>query len=155
MIIYCPVCNIPHNNPRFCSRSCSASYNNTGKRRHGRPPNNCKECGNLTKTSKQVFCSIQCSAASRKQDTQHLRATNREGQSRYRAKKYRVVDPNANKAVIKEIYKNCPDGYEVDHIIPLSRGGTHHENNLQYLTILDNRRKNNRLVGPPRFELRQ
>lgn len=155
MIIYCIVCNTPHNNPRFCSKSCSASYNNKGKRRHGQPPNNCKECGNLTRSSKHVFCSVLCSAASRKKDAKHLRATNRELQSRYRAKKYRVIDPTANKTIIKEIYKNCPAGYEVDHIIPLSKGGKHHEDNLQYLPMLENRRKNNRLVGPPRFELRQ
>lgn len=45
-------------------------------------------------------------------------------QSRYRAKKYRVLAEDANHDKIKEIYMNCPKGHEVDH----------HENNLQYLT---------------------
>ena len=47
--------------------------------------------------------------------------------------------------VIKQIYLDCPKGYEVDHIIPISKGGLHHEDNLQYLTISENRRKGNRM----------
>jgi hypothetical protein len=51
---------------------------------------------------------------------------------------------------IKEIYINRPEGYHVDHIIPL-RGktvsGLHVENNLQYLTIMDNSKKHNKFIG--------
>lgn len=52
----------------------------------------------------------------------------------------------ANIDKIKEIYANCPPGYEVDHIIPLQGklvSGLHVENNLQYLTISENRKKSN------------
>lgn len=31
--------------------------------------------------------------------------------------------------------------YEVDHIVPLARGGKHHPDNLQLLTAAENRRK--------------
>jgi hypothetical protein len=48
---------------------------------------------------------------------------------------------------IELIYKNCPDGMAVDHIIPL-RGkkvsGLHVESNLQYLTKAENSSKGNR-----------
>lgn len=48
---------------------------------------------------------------------------------------------------IKEFYANCPEGYEVDHIIPL-RGvtvsGLHVISNLQYLLKEDNRVKSNK-----------
>ena len=42
-------------------------------------------------------------------------------------------------------YTNCPKGYEVDHIIPISRGGLHILENLRYLTKSENRRRNCRL----------
>lgn len=51
----------------------------------------------------------------------------------------------AEQALIRLIYANCPDGYEVDHIMPLSKGGSHGADNLQYLPLSVNRRKNNRL----------
>jgi len=50
-------------------------------------------------------------------------------------------------AAIALFYESCPQGHEVDHIIPL-RGkvvsGLHVLANLQYLTIHDNRTKKNK-----------
>ena len=50
---------------------------------------------------------------------------------------------------IREVYKNCPNGYEVDHIYPLQGktvSGLHVSWNLQYLTPAQNRAKGNKLV---------
>lgn len=55
--------------------------------------------------------------------------------------------PWANKDKIIEIYRECPEGYQVDHIIPLygkNVSGLHVENNLQYLTSYENRVKANK-----------
>ncbi len=47
---------------------------------------------------------------------------------------------------IREFYKNCPKDMTVDHIIPISKGGSHTIDNLQYLSFTDNRRKSNKIV---------
>jgi len=53
----------------------------------------------------------------------------------------------SNPIKIKEIYDNCPEGYHVDHVVPLQGtlvSGLHVEYNLQYLLAEDNLRKNNK-----------
>jgi 5-methylcytosine-specific restriction endonuclease McrA len=59
---------------------------------------------------------------------------------------------NADLKKIQEIYKECyrktkETGipHEVDHIIPVSKGGLHHQDNLQILTREENRRKSNKI----------
>src|SRR5690242_3252920 len=42
---------------------------------------------------------------------------------------------------IGKFYRSCPAGYEVDHILPVSKGGKHELKNLQYLSVEENRRK--------------
>lgn len=43
--------------------------------------------------------------------------------------------------VIRVFYEQCPEGMEVDHIKPLSKGGDHSISNIQYLNPHDNRVK--------------
>lgn len=75
----------------------------------------------------------------------------RETWARRRARKYgHEAFPltDMQKKEILEIYKNCPDGYQVDHIIPLMGkdfSGLHVPWNLQYLTIEENQKKGNRI----------
>lgn len=63
----------------------------------------------------------------------------------YRARKRNAIPDDADLQLIKKIYESAPEGYQVDHKIPLSRGGLHHQENLQYLPAKDNQSKNNRL----------
>lgn len=53
----------------------------------------------------------------------------------------------ADLEAIKQFYIDCPEGYEVDHIIPLQGklvSGLHILENLQYLTRSENARKRNK-----------
>lgn len=74
-----------------------------------------------------------------------IRKRKREAWMRYHARKKYNTPVGEDISKIKEFYKNCPEGYEVDHIIPLSKGGTHSLDNLQYLTIQENRKKSNKI----------
>lgn len=68
-------------------------------------------------------------------------------QSRRRAAKLQRTPAWADKLVIDMIYEDCPEGYHVDHIIPLQGelvSGLHTEWNLQYLPASENMSKGNR-----------
>ena len=71
----------------------------------------------------------------------------REYQSTREATKHQRTPSWSNLLKIKEIYKNCPVGHHVDHIVPLHGklvSGLHVENNLQYLLAEDNLIKHNK-----------
>ena len=66
-----------------------------------------------------------------------------------RATKLNATPKFVNLKKIKEIYKNCPKGFHVDHIIPLKNKlvcGLHVEWNLQYLPAKENLSKSNKLM---------
>jgi len=67
------------------------------------------------------------------------------------AKKLDATPTWADIERIKDIYKRCPKGYEVDHIIPLQGEtvcGLHVADNLQYLAKEENISKSNKLDDP-------
>lgn len=64
-----------------------------------------------------------------------------------RAIKLNATPKWADLNAIMEFYKNCPDGYHVDHIIPLQGKnvcGLHVLENLQYLPASENMSKGNK-----------
>lgn len=81
----------------------------------------------------------------RSENPQHRNALKR----KYVADKFKRTPAWADLKAIVEFYKQCPDGYHVDHVIPL-RGkyvsGLHVIENLQYLPAVENMRKNNRYM---------
>lgn len=76
----------------------------------------------------------------------YTKAKKNEAWARYMAKKKNQTPANADIPAMQQFYINCPKGYEVDHIIPISKGGLHSIENLQYLTITENRRKSNKII---------
>ena len=67
--------------------------------------------------------------------------------SSYRASKINRTPEWSDNVKLKEIYKNCPSGMHVDHIIPLNGelvSGLHVPENLQYLTPEENTSKYNK-----------
>ena len=109
----------------FCSQSCSATYNNRvyiKRKKQEKPVKVIKTRKTYTEKEKK--------------------AKNAAAVQAYRARKYSATLPDTNRKLINKIYEMCPKDYEVDHIIALSEGGPHHQNNLQYLPSMENRRKN-------------
>lgn len=69
------------------------------------------------------------------------RIHSKERQARIRARKGggHVVEPGSRlRSLMMDLYAKCPDGMQVDHVIPLAKGGDHAPWNVQYLTPEDN-----------------
>jgi hypothetical protein len=147
---FCKQCQIKlpqdKKNNKFCSSSCSATFNNTGRIKVPRTP--CEFC---SKPTLNKYCSKRCSWDSQKvyldptDAEQYKRLKKREVSYRYYQRIKDQTPPNADLTAIKKFYAHCPEGHEVDHIVPISKGGLHTLENLQYLTIIENRRKSNKL----------
>jgi 5-methylcytosine-specific restriction endonuclease McrA len=99
------------------------------------------------------FCSHSCSSKFRYLGEDHKRAVLNSIAARRRCRMKDAFDETADQQKINEIYceakrltekTNIP--YEVDHIIPISKGGKHHEDNLQILLCNENRKKNNKIM---------
>ena len=101
---------------------------------------------------KTIFCSKRCgwdnkrSTASPEERIAVKRARNRESYRRYIARRKYQTPIGEDIKAIRQFYLDCPCGYEVDHIIPISKGGAHSLDNLQYLTKEENRRKSNKII---------
>lgn len=68
-------------------------------------------------------------------------------QAAYRARKLNATPAWADHTKIKGIYAACPEGYHVDHIVPLQGDtvcGLHVEYNLQIIPAVDNLKKSNK-----------
>jgi len=152
---YCQHCNqiIPQKShgTKFCSHSCSATWSNTRRSRNKKPKNPCLNCGALCS---RKYCSAQCCGSHRRKYSpdelvEVTKKRNREVSANYRAKLRNQTPATADRKAIREFYKNCPVGYEVDHVIPISKGGLHTLENLQYLTVHENRSKGNKFYGGP------
>ncbi len=128
----CVQCNELTLNPRFCCRSCAATFNNTISPKR-------KATLKTVKPAKPKL--------TEEEKYKRKRAIYNEANARYMAKRKFQTPADENIKALQEFYANCPKGYEVDHIIPISKGGLHSLSNLQYLPKEENRRKSNKILA--------
>ena len=145
----CLHCSLPIvKTNKFCNLSCSASHNNKKRQPKQSDDKTCTQCNTLLTGVQKIYCSRQCSGQARKKNrpAEYYKAINRETYRRYIARRKWQTPIGEDIKAIKQFYLNCPDGYEVDHIMPISKGGAHSLENLQYLTKEENRRKSNKIL---------
>ena len=108
----CLYCGKETNNPKFCSSSCAATFNNKGVMRHG-TVRKCVYCDKRTYTSK--YCSNKCQGQQRKklicEDIEAGKHVNWR-----RIKDYLLLDdPRCSECEIRE-WRGKPISLECDHI---------------------------------------
>jgi hypothetical protein len=100
----------------------------------------CKQANNEYKAPRNTKAR-QCPEAKERQrelnraykDTEVGRAKRQAAHAERKARMKFGTECAEDRKLIELIYRNCPNGYQVDHIVPLSKGGKHHPDNLQYL----------------------
>lgn len=103
----------------------------------------CKDCRHKYNTSEARRCINRLHQQNFYKDHKYYF---RQKRAKYRAVKLQALPKWADTAAITQFYRSCPEGYHVDHIIPLQGKyvcGLHVLNNLQYLSISDNCSKGN------------
>lgn len=123
----------------------------------GKPRKQCKACRNKSnsKWKKQNLDKVK-SYTTPEQYTRNLLASTKWRRANlkydafraktYRERKSKQCPPWANLQDIRDVYLTCPDGFHVDHIIPLKGklvSGLHVANNLQHLSAKENMKKRN------------
>ncbi|RTL07844.1 HNH endonuclease [Candidatus Dependentiae bacterium] len=62
---YCLVCEAETKNPKFCSSSCAASFNNRHKPKRTKKQTSCRTCGSPLTVSRNKYCSPACDPTKR------------------------------------------------------------------------------------------
>ena len=122
--------------------------------------NACKHCGSYEKYTSSCGC-VGCNIKRNKSKLYddelmkpyRTKAKNNAKTYRYRTRKKQQMPETVDNEKILEFYKEAERKtketgviHHVDHIIPISKGGLHHESNLQVLTQFENLSKGNKII---------
>lgn len=133
----CVKCNIERNIHKLYDNDLMSQY---------RTPEKNKEYWNQNKNRKKII-QEKYSKSEKGIVANNIKSSKR----RARIKNQLSDDVDFNK--ITKIYEECRKlsietgiPHEVDHIIPISKGGMHHQDNLQIITMSENRRKGSKIL---------
>lgn len=118
-LVYCSRCELVHNKSNFAKNSARSSGISSW----------CRDCTSFDRKVNPTYWSEYMSAR--------------------RASSKLAIPKWADREEIRNFYSKCPNGYHVDHKVPLNGKevcGLHTINNLQYLSEKDNISKSNKLL---------
>jgi hypothetical protein len=140
-----PKCSVEGcNKPNHCKTYCNKHYMNW--KRNGSP----------------TFINPKCNRQPGHEWTKERAYANtakwkRKNKKKYNAylsgvkEKVRQATPKwLDRTILSDFYQKCPDGYQIDHIIPITNklvSGLNVPWNMQYLTPFENNSKNNKFDG--------
>jgi hypothetical protein len=136
-IMKCYFCQKETQNPKFCSRSCSASYNNAKYPKRSAVIRKCDRCNNKCKSNKSRYCSRQCKNINNQELKDELILKNGFGNGHYhnvRIRKYFIRTYGNNCMICGQSGDNWnskPITLIVDHI-----DGKSNNNKLDNLRIV-------------------
>lgn len=136
---------------KFCNSGCNHLFKKSEARKLLNLEYKCLECECNFIAEKQgvKFCSIKCNNTNWFKNN---RSKHNFKEAKRRAKKLQATPKWLTKEhwdQIRAIYDSCPDGYHVDHIMPLrgeNLSGLHVPWNLQHLPAKINCSKGNRVT---------
>lgn len=140
---------IEHKKCRACNNILPFNYYSINKLTDSDKNSICKKCGCL-KSKEYRSNNVQACKDKSLRHYINNKSSYLAKNANRRALKLNATPSWANLSLIKEIYNSCPEGYHVDHIVPLQGKlvcGLHVENNLQHLLAVENMQKHNKFIG--------